>query len=413
MWLACAFTGSARAISISIDYRYDTPALGGSNFFGSGNPQGATAGALARAALESAASYFSSILNDTFSAITIPPPYHSTAPGSTGVNRWFFEQRFQHPSGSGEVVVPNVAIPDPSVPTNTYIIYAGARSLSGTVAGIGGPGGLFRGNEVTGTNSFTPSDISTMNQTTANFFNAVDTRGDPSGFSRWGGTISFDSDTSPAWHFNHTTAPAGQVRDFYSVAIHELAHALGFGSESSTETTPWEALVSGASFIGSNAMSQNGGSPVPLADDMAHWAANKQSVVYGGSVAQEAAMDPDLQNGTRKRFTALDAAAMRDIGWEVIAPPVEVLFGDYNNNRVVDAADYIVWRKRLGQNVTMANDMTPGTIRAVDYTVWRTNFGRALGGGAVLSEVVPEPTASLLVLAGGTAIVIVRRKRQR
>ena len=94
-----------------------------------------------------------------------------------------------------------------------------------------------------------------------------------------------------------------------------------------------------------------------------------------------------------------------------IAPPG--ITGDYNNNGVVDAADYIVWRKRLGQNVTMANDMTPGTIRAVDYTVWRTNFGRALGAGSALGAAVPEPTASLLVLTGGTTIVIVRRKRQR
>jgi hypothetical protein len=121
-------------------------------------------------------------------------------------------------------------------------------------------------------------------------------------------------------------------------------------------------------------------------------------------------MDPDLQNGTRKRFTALDAAAMRDIGWETIAPPVETLFGDYNNNDRVDAADYIVWRKRLGQNVTIPNDMTSGNVGPGDYTVWRTNFGRELGGGAALSAAVPEPTASLLVIMSGTAIFVTRRR---
>ena len=41
------------AINIVIDYTYDT-----NNFFGSGNPQGAAAGAQARAALEAAASYY-------------------------------------------------------------------------------------------------------------------------------------------------------------------------------------------------------------------------------------------------------------------------------------------------------------------------------------------------------------------
>jgi hypothetical protein len=408
--IGCALACSATAITIDIDYSYDTPALGGSNFFGNGNPQGATGGSQARAALESAASYFSSILNDTFSAITVPAPYHSTFPGSTGEVRWFFEQRFQHPSGTTQVAIPNPTIPDPSVPANTYIIYAGARSLAGTVAGIGAVGGQFRGNEITGSNEFTQTDINIIEQTSDNFFDAVDMRGEPSGFARWGGTISFDTDVSPAWHFNHTTPPSGNVRDFFSVAIHELGHALGFGSQSSSDVTEWEELVNGSNFVGANAMSQNGGNPVPLSADRAHWAPNTQSVVYGSTTAQEASMDPDLQNGTRKRFTALDAAAMRDIGWEVIAPPVPALFGDYNNNGVVDAADYVVWRKRLGQNVTIPNDMTSGNVGTVDYTVWRMNYDLMGSGSAAALAGVPEPAAILLVIAGGTAIIFARRR---
>jgi len=410
--LACALAGRASAITIDIDYTYDTPALGGSNFFGSGNPQGATGGSQARAALEAAASYFTSILNDTFSAITVPAPYHSTFPGSTGEVRWFFEQQFQHPSGNTEVAIPNPSIPDPSVPANTYIIYAGAKSLTGNVAGIGAVGGQFRGNDILGSNEFTQSDIEIIEQTTENFFNAVDTRGESSGFSRWGGTISFDTDPAPAWHFNHMTPPSGNVRDFFSVAVHELGHALGFGSQSFSNVTPWEELVSGSNFFGAHAMAQNGGDPVPLAADRAHWAPNTQSVVYGSTTAQEAAMDPDLQNGTRKRFTALDAAALRDIGWEVIAPPVPTLFGDYNNNGVVDAADYVVWRERLGQNVTIPNDMTSGNVGTGDYAVWRMNYGLMGSGSAALAG-VPEPAAFMLAIAGGSLIFVVRRKRRR
>jgi hypothetical protein len=411
--VGCAFGERATAITIDIDYSYDSPSLGGSNFFGPGNPQGATGGSQARAALDAAASYFTSILNDTFSAITVPAPYHSTFPGSTGEVRWFFEQQFQHPSGNTQVAIPNPTIPDPFVPANTYIIYAGAKILSGSVAGIGAVGGQFRGNDIIGSNEFTQTDIDIIEQTSDNFFSAVDTRGEPNGFSRWGGTISFDTDVSPPWHFNHTTPPSGNVRDFFSVAIHELGHALGFGSQSSSDVTPWEELVSGSSFVGANAMSENGGDPVPLSADRAHWANGTQSVVYGSTTAQEASMDPDLQNGTRKRFTALDAAALRDIGWEVIAPPVPTLFGDYNNNGHVDAADYVVWRKRLGQNVTIPNDMSPGNVGTGDYTVWRMNYDLMGSGSAAALAGVPEPASLMLAIMGGSLIFVTRRKRRR
>jgi hypothetical protein len=405
IWLACASAGLACAITISIDYRYDTPAQGGSNFFGSDNPQGAAAGAQARAALESAASYFSSILNDTFSAITIPQPLPSSQ-FSTVVS-WEFKMRFENPSSTNLIELTN-----PTVGSDQYLIFAGARNWTGITAGVGGPGGHSVRSDVSGDGRLTTSEHNQATQTTNNFFNTVTTRGEPSGFANWGGTISFDN-SSRAWHFDHTSSPSGNVSDFYSVAIHELAHALGFGSLGDSQTvTPWEERTSGSTFIGANAMLQNGGNPVPLSGDRAHWAFNTQSVIYGGTTAQEAAMDPDLLNGTRKRFTALDAAAMRDIGWEVIAPPVEALFGDYNNNGRVDTADYVVWRKRLGQNVTIPNDMTPGTIRVEDYAVWRTNFGRALDGGAAASAAVPEP-AGIVMMFGGVLVFSVRRKRRR
>ena len=412
--VALVVCSKTAAITIDIDYTYDLPANGGSNFFGGGNPQGPTGGAQARAAMEAATGYFSTILNDTFDAISVPPPYRSTFPGSTGLVTWFFEQRFQHPSGTTEIVVPNPVIPDASVPSNTYIIYAGARNLGPSVAGNGAVGGQFRGNVVSGTNQFTDSDISYIQQTSTNFFDAVDTRGEPDGFARWGGSITFDTAVSPPWHFNHTISPSGNVRDFYSVAVHELAHALGFGSQSSNSATPWEELVSNFSFTGDSAMSVNNNQPVPLSGDRAHWQNGKMSTVYGGLAAQEAAMDPDLLNGTRKHFAILDAYAMRDIGWEVVAPPVPVLYGDYNNNGRVDAADYVLWRENLNKNVVLPNDQSAGSVNLGDYTVWRNNFGRALGlGSGSLFATVPEPSALTVALCGLGLLVSPRRKQRR
>ena len=62
-------------------------------------------------------------------------------------------------------------------------------------------------------------------------------------FTDWGGSVAFDIDAN--WHFNSATNPTGGKVDFYSVALHELAHALGFGA-----TNEWDSLVSGTTFIG-------------------------------------------------------------------------------------------------------------------------------------------------------------------
>jgi hypothetical protein len=69
------------------------------------------------------------------------------------------------------------------------------------------------------------------------------------------------------------------------------------------------------------------------------------------------------------------------------------LLGDYNNNHVVDAADYTVWRDNLNKSVTLPNDSTPGTVVAADYDVWKSHFGQTASGAAV-----PEPTTLALNL---------------
>jgi hypothetical protein len=399
--IICLAAQPAAAVNLFVDYTYDT-----SQFFGAGNPQGGAAGLQAKAALENAAAYFSSILTDTFSTIQTPGPYPSSVPGSDGLVTWTWSGYFNHPATGLEV-----AITDATVPADRYIIYAGARGLTGATAGIGGPGGYEWSSDITGNNSFTQSDINTINATTAAFEADVERREEASGFARWGGVVTFDT-SSRVWHYNHTTSPTAGTTDFYSVAIHELGHSLGFG-ESSSPTTAWGAQLSGVSFNGANAKALNGGNPVPLAADFSHWAFNTSSVIYGTSTSQETAMDPDILDGTRKRLTALDAAALDDIGWDVtpILPP---LYGDYNNNGKVDAADYVVWRKRLGQSVTIPNDSTPGTVQQVDYTVWRTNFGTMLGSGSGLLDFggnVPEPSATAIVILSGVCLSLLRRVR--
>jgi T5SS/PEP-CTERM-associated repeat protein len=62
--------------------------------------------------------------------------------------------------------------------------------------------------------------------------------------------------------------------------------------------------------------------------------------------------------------------------------------GDYNLNGVVDAADYVVWRKN------------PGGFPAGAYATWRSQFGQPGGSGAGANAIaaVPEPATLVLLI---------------
>jgi hypothetical protein len=61
--------------------------------------------------------------------------------------------------------------------------------------------------------------------------------------------------------------------------------------------------------------------------------------------------------------------------------------GDFNNDGIVDAADYTVWRDGLGTTYTQA-----------DYDVWKTHFGQIAGNGSLANSTVPEPATSVLLV---------------
>jgi len=88
---------------------------------------------------------------------------------------------------------------------------------------------------------------------------------------------------------------------------------------------------------------------------------------------------------------------------------VPELPGDYNENGVVDAADYVLWRKNLGQSVTLPNDTSPGEVTQDDYNVWRTNFGETSNGPLGSIAAVPEPGSWLLGLAAAVFVAFRRR----
>jgi hypothetical protein len=98
-----------------------------------------------------------------------------------------------------------------------------------------------------------------------------------------------------------------------------------------------------------------------------------------------------------------------------------VFAGDYNDDGIVDAADYVIWRTSLSDGVALpANEVSGiGTTDDADYGDWRDNFGNVeatgsgtgLSGGASLT--VPEPATSMMIFTvGGAAAVGLRRRDQ-
>jgi hypothetical protein len=69
--------------------------------------------------------------------------------------------------------------------------------------------------------------------------------------------------------------------------------------------------------------------------------------------------------------------------------------GGYNNNGVVDFADYILWRDDLGQRATIPNDTTPGTVTQADYDVSRAHLANPSAVAPVLLRMPLFPNRQL------------------
>jgi hypothetical protein len=96
--------------------------------------------------------------------------------------------------------------------------------------------------------------------------------------------------------------------------------------------------------------------------------------------------------------------------YDLLLEFVPDLPGDYNEDNVVDAADYTVWRDHLGDENSLPNDDTPG-VGPDDYTRWKTHFGQSNTGAAAQGLQVPEPTGFLLLSVSLVSAAIRRGER--
>ncbi|QDU56326.1 glycoside hydrolase family 76 protein [Aeoliella mucimassa] len=153
-----------------------------------------------------------------------------------------------------------------------------------------------------------------------------------------------------------------------------------------TENNPyWLTKVQGAmQWLHDNKQDENGhyelfwGRGGPLTETLTEWHLNEQAAV---------------------------ARALLDTANAALQP------GDFNNDGLVDLADYVVWRDNFGAAAgTLPNDTLTSTIGLGQYEVWKQHFGESkLAGGRMTA--VPEPSS--LVLAFGLMVLVGCAQRRR
>jgi hypothetical protein len=95
-----------------------------------------------------------------------------------------------------------------------------------------------------------------------------------------------------------------------------------------------------------------------------------------------------------------------------LAPQV-IVEGDYNDDGIVDGADYVIWRRHRGSEVEVEVDADhSGRVDDGDLVVWRMHYGGIQAGiGLASGSAVPEPASAALLLVG--AGVALRRRSRR
>lgn len=239
------------SFDIRIDYRFDA-----TGFFDA--PE-------RRAALEHAVAIWEGILEDEFDDVPAGIAFEIDDPSASGTARRVVLDR----------------------PIDDLLIFVGAERLAGPLA-LGGFDGT--GDTGQGLGDAYAARVS----------DDFRSGGPVTDFEPWAGTVTYDLDAD--WSFS-VDAPVAGKTDFVSVTLHEIGHVLGFG------TAPIHDRIAANGFDGPNALSANGGDPIPMEGDLGH--------VERGFAMESVLMGPSLTNGTRLLPSEIDKAMLADIGWEI------------------------------------------------------------------------------------------------
>jgi hypothetical protein len=225
--------------------------------------------------------------------------------------------------------------------------------------------------------------------------------------------LDFESTGSPDptfGRFTNTSSPPALTFFHYRAGSYEatLADAADFGTFSGIETT--FTSINGIDInISAPALFPHlAGGPVSFHADFA--AFSTPPIFSSDALPTNTAIGPG--SFVDSNVTLLPAAGVVSgnnlASWTLTA----ILPGDYNQNGVVDAADYTLWRSTLGSTTDLrANGddtgASAGVVDQADYTFWKSHFGQHSGSGAIANVAVPEPT-TLMLGAIGVAVLLCR-----
>lgn len=209
---------------------------------------------------------------------------------------------------------------------------------------------------------------------------------------------STGSDTWKGFDLRSVDASASGKADLYAVGLHEMMHALG---ATSSNINSFLDVMDGNAH-GANVVAEFGG-PVPLSSTGGHFASDVQSEVWDSDgIISEALLDPNSTNGARKYATKLDVALLRDLGYDVVASLSTSLAGDFDQDDDVDGADFLQWQ--LGGS--------PDPLSMDDLAQWQSAY-HATSESLRASIAVPEPQAALLAALSVVGGVLCRRTLRR
>ncbi|MGK0188474.1 MAG: hypothetical protein ACI9R3_004285 [Verrucomicrobiales bacterium] len=321
----------ASALTIVIDYTYDTQ-----NFFDT---------TAKKDSLQAASDRFSQVITSSLTAVG--PSGNGTTPANWRIG-------FDHP-GTGfpvEVSTASSAASDPigngsspkgfasdadfygfaGLAADTWILYAGGHSMTDS-----GKGGTATGSNysVTANDLNGPLHRGVISNTPGNTYNDI---------PAWGGSVAFDNDGDTTWHYDLNSAAPDLSTDFYTVALHEIGHALGLNVGFNQLTTD----LTGSAYSGANTLAaynaDNGTSLTDLSivsGGNYHWSEDAyESEIFsagnpnlvgtvGTGVLQDSLMDPEgdfTPTIRRLELTNMDVAALQDLGWTVVPEPSTGLF---------------------------------------------------------------------------------------